>query len=202
MSEHSDKVERIYAALLELVECKDLKDTLDDSRESLGVAGLTEAHIEQMRADYMRRKPLAWEKARKAAEIIEELERELAGLRAMYEAEYRLHTDAEQRWLAAEEKLKSASSATKRKAVPAATVEKDGWTLDFKFLEEICDAASLKDEGWRVMPEAAEAVICALADMGYLDIADRTLPEAERKLSAEERSDALNQLSGPGIFKT
>lgn len=43
--------------------------------------------------------------------------------------------------------------------------------------------------------------------LGLLKKIDKILghvvqPEEERKITAEERSDALNQLSGPGIFKT
>lgn len=57
--------ERVYAALLELVECKDLKDSLDGDAKGETELYLSPDQIAEMRADYERRKPLSWEAARK-----------------------------------------------------------------------------------------------------------------------------------------
>ena len=57
--------DRLYAALLELVECKDLIDSLDlEAAKPKSERVLTEAQWLQERAAYGRRKPLAWDTAR------------------------------------------------------------------------------------------------------------------------------------------
>lgn len=67
-------------------------------------------------------------------------------------------------------------SATACKPVPLSKAKpidpETDWVLDFTFLDEVCDAAELKDPSWRLMPEAAEAVILALEEMGHLRRAD------------------------------
>lgn len=72
------------------------------------------------------------------------------------------------------EALRGHVSAT-RATIPVAdgAGAKDGWTIDFKFLDELCDEAALKEEGWRVMPEAAQAIILALAERGLVARSDR-----------------------------
>lgn len=64
MAERDDKPQRLYAALLELVECKDLKEATEVDFASDDPVLTTEQRNEQ-RAEYNRRKPLAWENARK-----------------------------------------------------------------------------------------------------------------------------------------
>ena len=55
---------RVYAALLELVECKDLKDSTEADFYA-DEPMLTTDQRNECRAEYERRKPLAWEAARK-----------------------------------------------------------------------------------------------------------------------------------------
>lgn len=57
--------DQLYAALLELVQCKDLIDCVESERKNPDSL-LTLEHIASMEDDYKRRKPLAWEAARKA----------------------------------------------------------------------------------------------------------------------------------------
>ena len=60
-------ISRLYGALLELVECKDLIDVLDADLAKPEVERVfNQVQREQQKADYRRRKPLAWEAARKA----------------------------------------------------------------------------------------------------------------------------------------
>lgn len=54
------------AILLELVMLKDLHDRIERLEKEGGLAALS---VEGMKADYARRKPLAWEAARKALGI-------------------------------------------------------------------------------------------------------------------------------------
>ena len=82
-------------------------------------------------------------------------------------------------------------SATRR-TLPAANAEdaEGDWTLSFKFLEEVCDAAKMKNEGWQVMPEAAQAVILALVEMGYL------VGTAPSKWNGKERRHTIDTAIG------
>jgi hypothetical protein len=58
------EIERLRAALTELVACKDLKDRLD----SPGIADLDSGRLPTMRRGYDSRKPRAWAAARAALE--------------------------------------------------------------------------------------------------------------------------------------
>lgn len=63
------KIDLLYNALKELVECKDLADRFDELKQDVHDFA-TAAVLEGVQAEYQRRKPAAWAAARAALEAV------------------------------------------------------------------------------------------------------------------------------------
>jgi hypothetical protein len=59
-----DHLSETFLALLELVECKDIKDQLERLAEDTGCTDAQQSNYLVLKSSYDKRKPAAWEKAR------------------------------------------------------------------------------------------------------------------------------------------
>ena len=158
---------RLYAALLELVECKDIHDVVEDHRAGVR-HDLTAAQITDQEAEYKRRKPLDWENARKA--LVECVPSETGNNNALAapSAEYRL-SKPEDGASRTPEGITAAPSDKKdeafallrdimnRQLLPAATDQKVRSLRDAPYFHK-CEAEMTPEEIVAALRKAAEEI--------------------------------------------